>query len=207
MEPAMRIGGQHATVDCDLPRVERLLALDEKNRRLWSGLFALDISGDVRKRVSLIGWFGLGAHPEAAKENDYHTGRLPSLLGYSVGFCHRFGGAVNALAVNPRTGTVYTADSARYRVLCYQTEFRFRKSPVKLRNDEPEVEISGTGGLAPLRFSMTSGALPQGLELDAETGLLRGTPHDQPGEYRVEISVTTATQSSKGTVTILLESK
>jgi hypothetical protein len=206
MSPVLRIGGPHATVGSDLPIVERCLALDEKNRRLWSGLFALDLSGDIRKRVPLSGWFGLGDHPDAARDQDTHTGTVPSLLGYSVAFCHRFGGAVNALAVNPRTGTIYTADSPRYRVLCFQPEFRFRSSQIELRENASVCAITGTGGLAPLQFSLTAGRLPAGLELDAETGLIRGVARDKRGLYEVEIAVATATTTTRGKLAISLES-
>lgn len=181
MEPALRIGGPHATTTSNLPRVEPLPALDEGRRRLWNGLFALDLSDEERRRVPLIGWFGLGPQPEAAKEQDTHSGQTPSLLGYSVGGCHRFGGAVHALAVNPRIGTVYAADNPRYRVLCFAPRFRFRESPLVVRNGEPTVDMTDTGGLAPLRFTVVEGRLPAGLELEAGTGLVRGVPHDGTG--------------------------
>jgi hypothetical protein len=206
MAPVLRIGGPHATVESDLPRVERWLALDEKNRRLWSGLFALDLSGDSRKRVPLSGWFGVGDHPDAEHDQDTHTGTVASLLGYSVGFCHRFGGAVNALAVNPRTGTIYTADSPRYRVLCFQPEFQFRSTTVQVPENTPLCAITGTGGLAPMQFSLTSGRLPKGLELGAADGLISGTPRDKRGSYEVEITVRTATGMTRGKLQLLLVS-
>ncbi len=204
MEPALRIGGLHATVESNLPRVERLLGLDEKNRRLWCGLLALDLAGDVHKRVPLVGWFGLGPHAEAHKEQDNHSGKTPSLLGYSVGFCDRFGGAVSAMAVNPRTGTVYVADSARYRVLSFQPKFRFRSGTISLKASRPAIDITGSGGMAPLRFSLVGGKLPAGVELDVETGILRGTPRDELKKYEVEIVVKSATETSRGKVVIEL---
>jgi sugar lactone lactonase YvrE len=205
MEPALRIGGEHATVQSDLPRVERLLGIDEEHRRLWCGLIALDISGDVRKRVPMIGWFGRGPHADWSKEQDHHSGQVPSLLGYSVGFCDRFGGAASALAVNPRTGTVYAADTSRYRVLCHQPQFAFRVDPLEMRVGTATIHITGSGGLAPLRFSLAGGQLPQGIELDAETGILRGTPRDKAGTYEVEVTVSTATGESRGKLTVELE--
>ncbi len=202
MEPALRIGGPHATVASDLPRIEPLLAIDEKNRRLWCGLFALSLSGDVRRRMPMIGWLGLGGHADAPKEQDTHSGHLPNLLGYSVGSCHRFGGAVNALAVNSRTGTVYVADSPRYRVLCFQPRFAFRSSPLVVRHGTATCDVTGTGGLAPLRFSIAAGTLPAGLELDKKTGLIRGTPRDRIGSREVEVAVTTATETTRGKLRI-----
>jgi len=203
-EPVLRIGGAHATVESDLPRVERLLALDEERRRLWSGLFALDLSGDVRTRLPLVGWFGLGPDERAEHEQENHTGRLPNLLGYSVGFCDRFGGAVGALAVNPATGTVYVSDTPRYRVLCFQPQFAFRRDGLTLRNGAPACEVIGTGGLAPLRFSLVSGELPSGMAMDVETGILRGTPRAAPDSYEVEVAASTATGDVRGRLRIEL---
>jgi hypothetical protein len=204
LEPAVRIGGPHATVQSDLPRVERLLSLDEKHRRLWNGLYALDLSGDIRNRVPLVGWFGLGAHPDVDKEQDNNSGKTPSLLGYSVGFCDRFGGAVSALAVNPRSGTVYVADSPRYRVLCYQPRLSFRADPIALRVGQPACEFTASGGLAPLRFSIVEGKLPAGLELDARSGLVRGVARGEPGESTIELAAQTATGTIRGKLRLLL---
>jgi hypothetical protein len=191
-------------VESDLPAVAPLLGIDEKRRWLWNGLVALDLSGDLRKRARVVGWFGLGTHPDVVKEQDNHSGKTPSLLGYSVGFCDRFGGATSAMAVNPLTGTLYVADTPRYRVLCYQPKFSFRREPIVMVNGRTACEISGDGGLAPLRFSIAGGQLPAGLSLDAETGLLRGTPRDRAVEYDLEVSVTTATETTSGKIRLIL---
>jgi DNA-binding beta-propeller fold protein YncE len=206
MEPRMRIGGPHATVDCELPRVEQLLAVDEKNRWLYNGPFALDISGNVHRGIPLVGWFGLGADDGWVKDQDTHSGNLPSLLGYSVGACHRFGGAASAMAVNPQTGTVYVADNPRYRVLCFQPRFTFRSSALNVRNNAPALDITGSGGLSPLKFSIAAGKLPSGLELDPRTGIIRGTARDNPGRYEVEVQVSTATETVSGKVRVELQS-
>ncbi|WP_449396272.1 putative Ig domain-containing protein [Devosia riboflavina] len=52
-------------------------------------------------------------------------------------------------------------------------------------------QISATGGSEPYTFAVTSGALPPGLSLDAETGSLTGTPR-AVGDYSFSISVTDA---------------
>lgn len=52
-------------------------------------------------------------------------------------------------------------------------------------------QISATGGTTPYAFAVTSGALPPGLSLDAETGSLTGTPR-VVGDYSFSISVTDA---------------
>ena len=105
----------------------------------------------------------------------------------------------------PAPGRSTRPTAPRYRVLCFQPRFRFRSSPLSLRNDEPASGITGTGGLAPLRFSIVGGALPAGLGLDAETGLIRGVPRDEPGRYEVEIAVATATGTTRETVHMELE--
>jgi len=64
--------------------------------------------------------------------------------------------------------------------------------------------ISATGGYAPYTFTVTSGALPQGLSLNATTGALSGTPL-QTGTYNFFITVTDGygcTGSRSYTVTI-----
>lgn len=207
MEPRIRIGGQHATVKSDLPFVDRTLALDEQRRRLWSGLFALDISGDIHRDVPVIGWFGLGPHPEVGSLQGYNTGGPPNLLGYSVGFCHRFGGGVNATAVNPRTGTLYVAGNARYRVLCFQPSFQFRSGPLRVTAGKPLTALTGTGGLAPLEFLVQRGRLPDGLTMDPRTGLISGIATAAPGEYRVSVRVKTALEEVTGEVRIELAKK
>src|SRR5438552_1968669 len=106
-----------------------------------------------------------------------------SRLGYMVESCTRFDGGVDALAVNPRTGTVYTADNARYRVLCFQPDFHFDSRPLKLIIGQPAIGITGAGGLSPLHFSADEAKLPPSLRLDPEDGVITGTPAGQPREY------------------------
>jgi len=205
MEPAIRIGGPRSTVKTDLPHVDLWLGIDEERRRLWSGWFALDLSGDIRKAVPVIGHFGLGFHPKAQALEDKHSGPINNLLGYSVGFCNRFGGTINALTVNPRTGTVYMADNPRFRVLCFNPEFRFEREPLRLTIGRAAVGLTGTGGLAPLKFTVQQQTLPRGLTVDAETGIISGTPTGDPGEYRVRIDVKTSVGNVEGVRHIVLE--
>jgi len=192
MTPVTRVGGQHPQAESDLRRVGRTLAIDERRRLLWNDLIALDISGDPRLELPVVGWFGTGLHSETFNLQDTNSGGTPSLLGYSVGFCHRFGGGVNALAVHPQTGTLYAADNPRYRVLCFQPEFHPRSNPIHVVAGERTIAVSGTGGLAPLRYEIESGQLPRGLTFDATNGLIAGTAADRPGEYEIGLRVTTA---------------
>ena len=205
MEPAFRIGGPHGTVKTDLPYVGRTLAIDIERRRLWSGLFALDISGDPRAEVPLLGWFDVGPHDKWDYLQDTKTSEPPSLLGYAVAFCHRFGGAISAAAVNPKTGTVYVADNARYRILCYQPEFRFNDRPVIATIAEPMIGLTGCGGLAPLRFDVDPAALPVGIHVDSRTGVMTGTPGGEPGDFDVPVRVKTALGDTRGSVRIVIE--
>lgn len=204
MEPVLRIGGPHSTVATDLPRVGSWIAIDEANRRLWSEWFALDLSGDIRRSIPVVGHFGLGFDTRARFLEGTDTARVANLLGYSVGFCHRFGGTINAVAVNPRTGTVYFADNPRFRVLCFQPEFQFESEPLTVTNGQPAVGLTGTGGMAPLEFMVDSGELPHGLTIDSETGVVTGVPRDRPGEYRLGLRVKTATGETRGSRTIIL---
>jgi len=205
MAPVLRIGRPQSTVKTDLPYVGSWLGIDETRRRLWSEWFALDLSGDIRKSVPVVGYFGLGFQPEARRQQTNHSNRIANLLGYSVGFCNRFGGAINALAVNPRTGTVYMADNPRFRVLCFQPEFRFETEPLRLSIGRPTVAVTGDGGLSPMRFTVREGTLPRGLVLDAETGIISGTAVGPAGEYRVDVEVQTAVGRVAGVRRIVLE--
>lgn len=207
MTPVVHVGGRHPTVTNDVRYIGRMLAIDETRRLLWNDLFALDLSGDPTKEMPVVGWFGTGPHPDTHNLQDNNTGGTPSLLGYSVGFCHRFGGAVNATAVHPQTGTLYVADNARYRILCFQPEFHVRDDPVEVTTKQPVLALTGHGGLSPLEFSIESGRLPTGLALDATNGLITGRTTDRPGEYQITIRIKTARGSSRSKLMIRVSAK
>ena len=57
------------------------------------------------------------------------------------------------------------------------------------------------GGIAPYRFSL-SGALPPGLQLDPDTGVINGTP-TEVGEFNASITVVDSTTGIPGTLTSL----
>ena len=103
------------------------------------------------------------------------------------------------------TGTLYAADTPRYRVLCFQPKFTFIESPLALRNAQEHCEPLGTGGIGPLQFRLVGGRLPAGLQLDEHSGLLRGVPRDAPGDYELEIACASATESVRGKIRLLLE--
>lgn len=199
MEPSLRIGGSHATVKTDLPQIGIGLAIDEKNHRLWSDLYAIDIS-DLSKGAPVIGYFG----PREGMPRGTASHLITNRLGYAIEECHRFGTAVNTTAVNPRTGTLYAGDLMRYRILCFQPGFHFEPEPLKLTTGQRAIGLTGAGGLQPMQFSVDAKTLPAGLHVDPQTGLITGTPTDKPGEYRLMMKVKTAMGEVEGVRTILL---
>jgi hypothetical protein len=97
------------------------------------------------------------------------------------------------------------ADNPRFRVLCFQPDFRFETEPLRVSIGSPTVALTGSGGLSPLRFTVREGTLPRGLVLDAETGLISGTAAGPAGEYRVSVDVQTAVGRVAGVRRIILE--
>ncbi len=58
------------------------------------------------------------------------------------------------------------------------------------RPHEPyTAKLQATGGVAPLHWSIASGNLPKGLELNEETGLISGTVVE-PGDFELTVTVT-----------------
>ena len=55
--------------------------------------------------------------------------------------------------------------------------------------------LAASGGTAPLKWSVQSGALPSGLTLNDSTGVIAGTP-DQEGSYTFTVRVTDAAGAS-----------
>ena len=58
----------------------------------------------------------------------------------------------------------------------------------------PGTTLDATGGVSPLTWSITSGALPTGMSLDASTGALLGTP-TVGGSFNFTVAVTDSEQS------------
>jgi Putative Ig domain len=61
--------------------------------------------------------------------------------------------------------------------------------------------LQATGGTPPYTWSIVSGVLPNGLELNASTGTISGTPNDKIRIYQLKYEVTDSAQNS---ATILL---
>ena len=92
-------------------------------------------------------------------------------------------------------------------VLCFQPEFHFTPQPLKLTIGQPAIGLLGDGGLSPLQFQIEPASIPAGLQIDPQTGVITGTPTDNPGEYRVQVHVKTALGDVTGTRTVLLVSR
>jgi hypothetical protein len=60
--------------------------------------------------------------------------------------------------------------------------------PPPLLHQQYRVELKATGGVAPLEWKISRGNLPQGLDLDASSGIISGVPA-KPGELDMTISV------------------
>lgn len=60
-----------------------------------------------------------------------------------------------------------------------------------------ELQLHASGGTPPLHWRVASGALPAGLELDAQQGRLHGTP-TVVGQFRLSISVTDSARPAEG---------
>jgi hypothetical protein len=56
-----------------------------------------------------------------------------------------------------------------------------------------------------MKFSIDWSAVPKGLTIDPENGIVSGTPHGRAGEYGVPIEVHTATGTVKGKRFIVLQ--
>ena len=65
--------------------------------------------------------------------------------------------------------------------------------PHAVINEPYSQSFSGFPGNVPYTFALTGGSLPDGLELDSETGELSGTP-TEAGEFNFEITATDSTE-------------
>ena len=72
--------------------------------------------------------------------------------------------------------------------------------------DKPySATLPANGGIPPLRWKLTKGALPPGITLQPASGILSGTP-TSPGEYNFTVAVTdAASQTASANFTIKVE--
>ncbi len=85
-------------------------------------------------------------------------------------------------------------------------ESKIGSTPVAMRNQAYEAQVVATGG-GTMTYSAGVGgymALPDGLSIDAETGLISGTPTDETGNYNVTLRATNEMGEASVMVNVLL---
>lgn len=83
--------------------------------------------------------------------------------------------------------------------------FATSQLPIGLKGEPYTAELTTTGGRPPFSFSVTQGALPGGLTLNAETGLVTGQPTTR-GEHSFTLAVRDAQgRSANRTFTLLID--
>jgi len=75
--------------------------------------------------------------------------------------------------------------------------------PDGIQNQPYSATISATGGVAPYNWSITTGSLPSGLEFDADSGTISGTPGESGGTSTFTVQVLDAALQ-KATATLSL---
>lgn len=85
------------------------------------------------------------------------------------------------------TTTTFTVDSAEPPTITTDT-----LNPWTIGESDYEQTITTTDGTAPYTYTITDGALPDGLTLDSETGEISGIP-EQAGTFDITVTVTDAT--------------
>lgn len=86
--------------------------------------------------------------------------------------------------------------------------FRSEALPIALLDQHYEARIEGTGGTAPYRYGVDGGALPPGLSIDPQTGVIQGLPAYK-GRYSFSARVVDAeglTASSELVIAVITNS-
>ena len=78
------------------------------------------------------------------------------------------------------------------RALANSLEFSDFKLPIGLADRSYETKIEVVGGAPPFRFSIVGGQLPEGLDLDAEQGVIAGRPA-RKGSFAIKLLVRDST--------------
>ena len=138
--------------------------------------------------------------------NAYVGARFPAIYddvlgsGQFVGFLNDYFSMAYATHYDS-AGNLYVADLNRSRVLVYLNGVcpTLNLSPTSLPNSTVGANynqmLTATGGTAPYSFSVTAGILPNGLSLNANTGMITGTPTIQ-NIFNFTVAATDANQCS-----------
>lgn len=68
--------------------------------------------------------------------------------------------------------------------------------PSAERGREYHAELRASGGTPPYHWTISSGNLPEGLELDPTSGIVSGVPHER-GDFRMTMAVTDSSQPAQ----------
>lgn len=157
------------------------LALDTRRRLLYvpyaggSRLLVFDLSRGLRARTAAVGVLG----QKDFTSNEPLAGR-------------RFAVGAN-IAVDPSQGTIFAMDpmNDEHQILVLSPRFEFSRALPPATSGAAYEANAGVGGIGPLGFFLSSGALPAGLTMSPTSGVITGIPGDRTcarHAFKVEVT-------------------